>query len=150
MNLKKDVTIISTNINKNILKNYNNYHIIDKDFTYQELLLKKQVIFFNVLNNLSDEKIKDLYRYLNDNNIFYINVTNNIEHTLLTSYLIVMDDNKILVEGNTTEVLKNNKLLKRLGFELPFIVDLSLLLKDYNLINDIYLDKESLGSALWK
>ena len=145
-----DVTIISTNLNKLISNNYVGYEIIENDFTYQELLSKKKVIFFNVLNNLSEEELIKLFKFLKDSNIKYINLTNNLELTLYTKYLIVYDKEKVLIEGNTIDVLKKDKLLKRLGFELPFIVELSLLLKDYNLIQDIYLTKESLARALWK
>jgi len=145
-----NVTIISTNLNKDILSNYNDYYIIDKSFTYEELLNKKKVIFYNVLNDLSDNLLKNLFEYLENNNIKYIVVTNNIELSLYSDYLIVCDKEKILIEGNTIEVLKNDKLLKRLGFNLPFIIDLSILLKDYDLVNEIFLDKEGLVDKLWK
>lgn len=145
-----NVTIISTNLNKNILNNYKDYKIIDKSFSYEELLNYQKVIFFNVLSNLKVEEIKKLYDFLNVNNIAFINITNNIEEVLYTNYLIIYDDIKIIAEGNTLELLKNEKLFKRLGFKLPFIVELSLLLKDYNLVNKIYIDKESLVGDLWK
>ena len=145
-----NVTIISTNLNKNILKKYNDYQIIDSSFKYEELLKYKKVIFFNVLSNLSDIDLKKLYEYLKFNNIYFINVTNNMEEVLYTDNLIIYDKDNILAEGNTIELLKNEKLIKRLGFNLPFIVELSILLKDYNLIDKIYLDKESLVGDLWK
>lgn len=149
MNVETSVTIISTNLNKHILEKYKDYHIIDDNFSYQEILQYKKVIFFNILNNLSEKELNKLFKFLKDNNIMFINIVNNLELCLYADYLIVMDDNNILIEGNTTQVLKNDKLLKRLGFELPFMVELSLLLKDYNLINDIYLDNDSLEGALW-
>lgn len=145
-----NVTIISTNLNKELLDKYQDYHIIDSDFSYEELLEKKKVIFFNILNNLSEKDLKKLFKYIKDNNILFINFTNDVELCLYTDYLIVCDKNKILMEGNTLEVLKNEKLFKRLGLNLPFIVELSLLLKDYNLVDDIYIDKESLADKLWK
>lgn len=149
MNIKTSVTIISTNLNKRILDKYRDYHIINDNFTYQELLNYKKVIFFNVLNNLKKDELDKLFQYLKDSNIDFINVVNNLELCLYTEYLIVMDEKNILIEGSTIEVLKNDKLLKRLGIELPFIVELSLLLKDYNLIDKIYLNYEELEGALW-
>lgn len=144
-----NVTIISTNLNKNILNNYKDYKIIDKSFTYEELLNNKKVIFFNVLSNLKDEELKKLYEFLNVNKVLFINITNNIEEVLFTDNLIIYDKDKILAEGNTIELLKNEKLMKRLGFNLPFIINLSILLKDYNLTKNIYLNKESLVGELW-
>lgn len=145
-----DVTIISTNLNRNILDNYSDYKIIDSSFSYEELLKYKKVIFFNVLSNLSIEELKRLYSYLNNNNILYINVTNNMEEVIFTKNLIIYDSEKILAEGSTLELLSNEKLMKRLGFNLPFIIELSIYLKDYNLTNKIYLDKESLVGDIWK
>lgn len=150
MNEITNVTILSTNLNKNILNKYDEYKIIDNNFIYEELLNYKKVIFYNVLNNLEDKTLKDLFDFLNEHNIMYINFTNNSELCLYTKYLIIYDKENILIEGSTIEVLKNDKLLKRIGIKLPFITELSLLLKDYNLIDEIYLDKESLVDKLWK
>ncbi|MBE6156704.1 MAG: hypothetical protein E7161_03050 [Firmicutes bacterium] len=145
-----NVTIVSTNLNRRLLENYKDYYVIENNFSYDELLQKKKVLFFNILNNLSDEKLHKLFEYLKDNNILFINITNDIELSLYTDYLMVYDDSKILIEGQTLEVLKNEKLLKRIGLNLPFMVELSFLLKDYDLINEIHLNKESLVDELWK
>ena len=69
---------------------------------------------------------------------------------LVTKYLIIYDEEKILAEGNTLDLLSNEKLIKRLGFKLPFIIELSTYLKDYNLTSKFYLDIESLVGDLWK
>lgn len=150
MNIETNVTIMSINLSKMILSRYKDYYVINDNFTYDELLKNKRVIFFNVLNNLKEDELNKLFKFLKDNDIKFINITNNVELCLYTDYLIILDNDNILIEGQTIEVLKNNKLLKRLGFELPFLVDLSLLLKDYNLVNEIYLNNESLVGALWK
>lgn len=149
MNIETSITIISTNLNKHILDKYKDYHVIDDNFTYQELLTYKKVIFFNVLNNLDKVELDKLFNYLKEEDIKYINIVNNLELCLYTNYLIVMDEKNILIEGSTIEVLKNDKLLKRLGFELPFMVELSLLLRDYNLVDKVYLDYKELEGALW-
>jgi len=145
-----NVTIVSTNLNRKILENYKDYYIIEDDFTYEELLFRKKVIFYNVLNNLNEYDSNKLFSFLKDNNILFINVTNDIELCLYTDYIIVCDEKNVLIEGSTLDVLKNEKLLKRLGINLPFVVELSLLLKDYGLVNKIYMDKESLVDELWK
>ena len=150
MNVTTDVTIISTNLNKKLLDNYKDYYLIDSSFNIEDLLLKDKIIFFNALNRFNEEKIKEILSTLKEHNIAYINVTNNIEEALFTSYLIVYDKEKILIEGSTMKVLQEEKLLKRIGLELPFMVELSLLLKDYDLVKQIYLDKESLVKDLWK
>ena len=149
MNYKTDVTIISTNINKKILDNFNDYIVIDQKFNLEDLWQYKNIIFFNVLHFMTDEEVKNLFKMLKDKNINFINFTNDLEEALFTSYLVVYDKENILVGGNTIEVLKCEKLLKRVGLQLPFIVELSLLLKDYGLLDEIYLDKERLKDKLW-
>lgn len=145
-----DVTIISTNLNKNILSKYSEYKLINTSFNYDELLLYDKVIFFNILNNLTSNDLKKLFDYLKLNKIKFINVTNNTEEILYTKDLIIYDKDIIIAEGNTLEIIKNDKLFRRLGFKLPFIIELSILLKDYDLVNKTYLDKESLVEDLWK
>lgn len=145
-----DVTIISTNLNKDILKNYNDYKLINDSFSYEELIQYEKVIFFNVLNELNGEEVKKLFDYLKLHRIKFINATNNMEEILYTKDLIIYDQDNIIAEGNTLELIKNDKLFRRLGFKLPFIAELSILLKDYGLVNKIYLDKESLVGDLWK
>ena len=145
-----NVTIISTNLNKKLLEKYEDYYVIDNNFSYDELLKHQKIVFYNVLNNLSEKELKKLFKYLKENGILFINITNDIELCLYTGYLIVYDKNKIVIEGSTLEVLKNEKIFKRLGLNLPFIIELSLLLKDYGLVEDIYVDKESLADKLWK
>ena len=149
MDKETDVTIVSTNLNKNILTKYPNYHVIENNFNMEDLCKYTHVIFYNNLNNLSEKKVKEIFTFLKNNYIKFINITNNMEFTLLTTYLIIYDRNNILIEGPTLEVLKNTKLIKRIGLNLPFMVDLSLLLKDYNLLDKIYLDKEELRGVLW-
>ena len=136
-----DVTIISTNLNERILEKYSDYHVVKNNYQLEDLLKYPKIIFYCLNKNLQED--------LKKNNILFINVTNDIENSLYTKNLIVYDKENILIEGNTLAVLKKEKLLKRIGLQLPFYVELSILLKDYNLIDKIYLDKESLKSALW-
>lgn len=145
-----DVTIIDTNLNKEILNKYSDYKLITNSFNYDELIQYDKVIFFNVLNNLDGNELKKLFDYLKSHRIKFINVTNNMEEILYTKDLIIYDKGNIIAEGDTLELIKNDKLFRRLGFKLPFIVELSILLKDYGLVNKIYLDKESLVGDLWK
>jgi hypothetical protein len=54
------------------------------------------------------------------------------------------------IDGRTLDVLEEEKILKRLGFSLPFMIDLSIQLKLYGLINKTYLSKEAMVKNLWK
>ena len=91
-----------------------------------------------------------LLNYLNSKNIILINVTSDMEDILYSDYLICLYKGMSAIDGKTLDVIKNEKLLKRLGFSLPFIYDLSLQLKLYGVINKVYLNKEELVKNIWK
>ncbi len=110
---------------------------------------KKVYVFLNTLTYLDDPFKETLFKYLKDNNKIIINYTTNIEETLYFDYIIVIHDNKIIMEGPKKALLKEEKILKKLGFNLPFIVELSIGLKYYGLIDKIYYDNESLVNKLW-
>ena len=79
---------------------------------------------------------------------FYI--TNQIESTIFFSYLIVIKNNKIAIEGNTLSVLQEEKIMKLLGFSLPFYVNMSIQLGYYGILNKICLTKEELEENIWQ
>lgn len=91
-----------------------------------------------------------LLNYLNSKNIILINVTTNMEDVLYTDYTMCLYGGINAIDGRTLDVLKNEKILKRLGFSLPFMLDLSIQLELYGLINKTYLNKEGMVKSLWK
>jgi len=91
-----------------------------------------------------------LLNYLNSKNITLINVTTNMEDVLYTDYVLCLYDGINAIDGKTLDVLSNEKVLKRLGFELPFYYDLSIQLELYGLIRKIHLNKEAMVSNIWK
>ncbi len=104
----------------------------------------------DLLSDLNTRTKILLLNYLNSKHITLINVTTNMEDLLYTDYILCIYKGINAVDGKTLEVLKNEKLLKRLGFDLPFMVDLSFQLEYYGLINKVYLNKEALVKSLWK
>ena len=59
------------------------------------------------------------------------------------------DENKKVLEGNTEFVLRNEKVLKKLGYGLPFVVDLSIQLIYYDILGKVYYDMDKLTEDLW-
>lgn len=116
------------------------------------LSIKKEVLILDgVFNYLDSNFKKELIKYIKKNNITLINIVNNVEDTLYTDYLIVLyKKGLIAIEGTTLSVFKEEKLIRRLGFNLPFYVDLSIQLGLYGLIDDIYLTKEEMVKNIWK
>ena len=62
----------------------------------------------------------------------------------------MLKDGEVLLEKDIKEFYTNEKILVDNGFILPFIVDLSLKLELYNIVDKIYFDQRKLVNNLWK
>ena len=91
-----------------------------------------------------------LLNYLNYKEIILINVTSNMDDTLFTDYTLCLYYGISAIDGKTLDVFKEEKIIRRLGLDLPFMMDISIQLQYYQLINKIYLNKEKLVKKLWK
>ncbi len=110
---------------------------------------KDVYVFLNVLTYLPREFKNKLITYLATQNKIIINYTEDIEESLLLNHIVVIHENQVIMEGAKEAILKEEKILNKLGFNLPFIVELSSGLKYYGLVNELYFNPESLVKALW-
>lgn len=151
---KINYCILHNNPDENFINKLGSIPVV-KDLEFNKLVERleffpnKQVIFNETLYGLKlDEKMK-IFKLLKKQNISYINVTSNVEDATYSDYIFVYDGNKLVLEGNRNEVLKEEKTLKRLGYGLPFVVDLSIQLNYYDIFNKVYYDLDELVRALW-
>jgi energy-coupling factor transport system ATP-binding protein len=114
----------------------------------------KIIILDEALAMLDSKEHKEILELLKEiqeqNNLTIINITHNMEETLYGNKIIILNKGQKVIEGDTLEVLKEERILTKLGLEMPFMVDLSLKLSFYNLIDDIELDMNKLISKLWQ
>jgi energy-coupling factor transport system ATP-binding protein len=119
------------------------------------LVIRPKIIVLDealaMVDSIGKKEILNILKELNeDQKITIINITHNLEETLYGDKIVVIDKGIKLMEGKTLDVLKKDNILSKLGLELPFMVDLSLKLQFYELINDIKLDMDDLVVSLWK
>lgn len=155
LNNNLNYAVISNKINNDLLKQYEEYRIIEKiDFNKLKEIIynypEKTIVFNDCLRKFKIKEKETIIDMLRARKVNFINITSNIEEVLYSDYLYVYYDGKIAIEGKTLEVLKMEKILKRLGFALPFTVDMSIQLQLYNLINDTFVDNRKLVDELWK
>lgn len=146
--------VLSNNVDKKFMSKFGVYQIIDvlpfeKLKNNLEMFPSKRIIFNESLSSLSNKEKKEIFDLLDKQNINYVNVTSNIEDVLFGDYIIVYDEDMKVLEGNKEVVLKNEKLLKKLGFGVPFVVDLSIQLMYYDILDKVYFDVDNLLEALW-
>ncbi len=113
----------------------------------------KIIVLDNILDELDyDDKnrvIVLLKEYVDKENII-LNFTSNIEDTIFGNRIIVSDKEKLLIDGKTLSVLNEERLMKRLGLGLPFIIELNKYLMDYEIISKYELDVKKLVDNIWK
>lgn len=151
---KINYCILHNNPDENFINKLGSIPVV-KDLEFNKLVERleffpnKQVIFNETLYGLKLDEKMEIFKLLKKQNISYINVTSNVEDALYSDYIFVYDGNKLVLEGNRNEVLKEEKTLKRLGYGLPFVVDLSIQLNYYDIFNKVYYDLDELVGALW-
>jgi len=120
----------------------------------RSLITKPKVLILdNILSSLDEKDLKlvtkNLENYVNNGGII-LNFTTEIEETLLGSKIIITNEEKIILQGYTLSVLNEEKIMKRLGYNLPFIILLNRYLKDYELINYYVFTYRKLVDEIWK
>ena len=121
----------------------------------KEVILKPKILLlddiFLYLSDKETNEILKILKYLQEKDkLTIILTTSNLNNTIDSDYLYILSEGKIVLEGKPLEVLEKDNLLNRLGLELPFMIDLSVKLKDYNLVDNIKLDMDRMVEDLWK
>ena len=87
---------------------------------------------------------------LNEDGLTILNITSKLD-TIYNSHIVyVLSNFQIELKGTVLEIFEKDSYLRKIGLNIPFIIDLSLKLKVYNLIDQIYFDRKSLEDNLWK
>jgi len=114
-----------------------NPKILLLDESIHKLIPSDKSLVFKALKELQKEQMLTI-----------ILITHNLEDTLYSDRIIVLDKGKIVID-DTKEKIYNDDKLEKLGFKLPFIIKLSHNLILYNLIDKIYFDEKDLVNKLW-
>lgn len=95
-------------------------------------------------------KVLEVLKKLTKEGLTIINITHDSEELLYSDKIILLNKGKVIKTGTKDDIFKDDLLLTRNGVDLPFIVDLSIKLKYYGLIDDIVYDMDKLVDILWK
>lgn len=154
---------------KNIqfLKDYQKLQIPNKTFNKFTVLEKiKTIIFLNLINDIQFLIIDEVIDFLGDKDrtLIYrfikkyqkrlrktvLIISSNSEGIIFADQIVVLNKGKIVFDNNINSIEKNENIFNDLSIKLPFIVDLSIKLKLYNLINKIYVDEKRMINDIWK
>ena len=104
------------------------------------------------LSSLEKEDFMGILEQLRTTGITIVLSSSSLDEVIYTinSTVYVLDNGSIVSSGSMLDVLSNDSLLNKVGLELPFMVDLSVKLEYYNLVNKITLSPLGLVESLWK
>ena len=112
----------------------------------------KIILLDNILFRLNsnDKKLvnKILKNYQKENKLTIILITNDIQDTLLSDRVIVLDKGKIVLDDSPQNIYQDEKL-EKMGFEPPFIAKLSHNLILYDILDKVYLTDKGVLDKLW-
>ena len=110
---------------------------------------KEKIVLVDAISNVSSINKDKILKYLKkiDKTIIYI--TNNKEDIMYFNEFVLYD-NEIILSDKLDNILKMENKFKSVGFSLPFMSDLSLKLKYYNLVNKSITSMDRMVNKLWK
>lgn len=167
VDLIDNVKIISNDNYEKYIKDYNLLQINNNSYQKLSLLDKiKALIFINLIEDtefliideiidMLDSKDKYIlyklikkYQRICKKTIFII--SNNADGIIYAKRILLLDKGVILFDGSITDIEKQESIFNELSIKLPFEIDLSLKLKLYDLIEDIYIDEKRMIKDIWK
>ncbi len=118
------------------------------------ILHRPKIIFLDDilsgLDDLSKDKVFKMFKTIVDKfdiAIFY--TTSNLLEAYKANRVIVLNKGHIVMDDSPKKLLSKDNELIKMGIEIPLMIDLSLKLKFYNLLDDVILDVDRMVNKLW-
>lgn len=148
----------------NLLTKYNLLSLYDKDMkNLNEINLvkikilraivhkPKVLIVDDLYDDISYEKINHFLHLINQHDgITIIKTARSLEESSDSDQVFVLDKCSIKYKGTFKELLKKDNLLKKMGIKLDPILDTSIQLKYYEILDEITSNPKKLGHKLWR
>ncbi len=106
---------------------------------------------FSMMTKKTKNKcLKIINKRIKNDNLTVVLATTNLSDIIDSDYTYVLNSGNLVMEGKPLSILREEKFLTRLGLELPFMIDLSLKLQFYELLDKEYTDMDRMVDTLWK
>ena len=144
---------LNNSLNKDISE------LTDIEIIYTQILFSllkepKVLLLDSISLYLNDKEMEELLlflkKYKEKYNLTIVFTTLNLKDSLYSDYLFIINNGKVLLSGSPIEVLKYDNILNKNGLEIHFIIDLSVKMMDYNLIDEPVLDMDRMVDTIWK
>lgn len=105
---------------------------------------------FSMLDDVTRANMLMLLRRLNNSGVTIINFTHDIEESIYGDDILIINDGKVVIHDSKENVYRQEKLLRNLDFDLPFMVDLSNKLSYYDMLDEVIYNMDDMVNVLWK
>ncbi len=144
---------IKTITNKKI-KELNNIEKI-KVLLASSIIHKPKILFIDDIlrflnTNEKEEIIKTFKLIINNLDIAIIFTTSSLSEVKDFDNIYVLNEGKIVMNDSFNNIIQKDNELSKIGIEIPLMIDLSRKLEFYNLIDEIYYDRDKVVDRLWK
>lgn len=112
------------------------------------LILDESLLMIDI--NERNDILKLLKEYNKEKRVTILSFTHNLEEAICSDRLVILNDGKIVVDGAFPYVFSEERVMRKIGLEVPFAIELSQKLMVFGLIDDLELNLERLVSKLWK
>ena len=153
------INFLISKLNLKKIQNKNIYLLNEKEIVLTQIALAiinaEDIVMIDEIDNyFTKEELIKIYKVFNQcidkYDLTFIITCLNLESTLYVDELYIISNGRILLKGEPLRVLDKDNILNKEGLEVPFIIDLSVKLKDYQLIDKIILSQEEMIEELWK
>lgn len=102
------------------------------------------------LEEKEKKKIFEILKLKNEQGMTIINFTSTLEESLYGKDILLLHNGNIIKHDKKEVLLKEEHLLKKIGLEIPFLVDLSIRLMYYGVLDHIIFDMDEMVDIIWK
>lgn len=118
------------------------------------MLEPRMLVLDEALLMIDIKERKEIYNILKTYNkekrVTIISFTHDLDEALYSKRLIVLNRGIIVLDGAFPYVFDEERVMRKIGLEVPFSIELSRKLKVFNLIDNLELDLERLVDSVWK
>lgn len=112
------------------------------------LVLDESLLMIDIKER--EEILKILKKYNKEKRVTILSFTHNLDESIYSDRLVVLNNGVIVVDGAFPYVFSEERVMRKIGLEVPFSIELSQKLRVYNVIDTLEVDLERLVSLLWK
>ncbi|MBR1937191.1 MAG: ATP-binding cassette domain-containing protein [Bacilli bacterium] len=148
-----DINKISDKWDKRLLKKQFS-KMTEKEIVLSQIVLavesNKDVVFIDDISSFfSLNERKKIWNIIVKKTKIIVYLSILLDDSLSFQRLYIMDKGKIVMEDEPQNIIIKDNVLNKIGLKLPFMVDLSVKLQDYNLIDSLELDTDRMVDKLW-